>query len=114
MTTKRLVADQHRVLGAVSIDYTFCGEPGTAKLHKYKLTGALLVPSKGGHDIWVMKVGADMVRRNDLQEVHVDRVTWTVDVKGKVTTELGSSHYAIMEPRPGREHPWKQVLECAV
>ena len=61
-----------------------------------------------------MKVGADMVRRNDLQEVHVDREAWTVDVEDKVTTELCSSHHAIMEPRPGRENQWNQVLERAV
>ena len=59
-------------------------------------------------------VRADMVRLTDLQEVHVDRESWILDVKDKVSTELGSSHHTIMEPRLGREHLWNQVFERAV
>ena len=73
MSANRLVADQHRVIGAVSICYTFLGEHDqTEKLHICRLTGSLTVPSKGGHDTLVLEVGAAMIRRTDLQQIHID------------------------------------------
>ena len=59
---KRLAAEQDHVIDALSVDDAFFGAHGwTAKLvlvareHKCRSTEALLVQSKGGQQVWVVK-----------------------------------------------------------
>ena len=61
-----------------------------------------------------MEVGADMIRRTDLQQIHIEWEASIVHVKDKRSTELGSSLNATMEAILGREYQSNQVLERAV
>jgi hypothetical protein len=106
---KRLAADREHLIDAISIDYAFFGEQ--FREHRGRWTEALAVPCKGGADAWV----ADMVRRTGLKKVifKSDHEPSILDLKNKVSVELGGDFEIIMEQSPVEEHEGNGTIERA-
>ncbi len=111
------------MIDTISMDYAFFGEADSQakpvlilRKRQARWTEAVPVTSKGGAERWIARAVAEAIRRTGVNHYlyKTDQELIILDLKNKVTEELGPNFTVIMVASPVEEHASNRTVERAV